>query len=276
MAIATKSSILKKSLYSSSNLLDKVGLQDSVYKRSDERYAAIIIADLSNSVSTVAARKVIKSIQATKSNLFPAIVQATTPDTLDADLAEFNLTKSNWTYPSKRGESTFDIKTGMKLSAYGAKDVNKVIACAVSHLKLWALSATLDVPIVVLEHDALFIRKYVLPPKEDRYGIIGLNDPRGATRKANIYLQKILDARVDDKMYLDVPYVDDDQFAPQGLAGNSAYLIFPNAANHLINKVQEVGLWPNDALMCKQFFPFLRQAYPFYTTLQGVASTTQG
>ena len=276
MAILTKNSIIRQSKYGPSNLIDKVGLQDSVFQHSDNRYVSFIITDLNNSVSTVAARKVIKSIQTTKSNLIPLVVQATTPDTLDADLAELNLTKSNWTYPSKPGESRFDIKTGMKLSAYGAKDVNKVIACAVSHLKLWGYCAALNTPMVILEHDALFTRKFTYPPKDDSYGIIGLNDPRGATRKANIYLQKTLDARVDDKMYLDVPYVDDDQFAPQGLAGNSAYLIYPNAANHLINKVQEVGLWPNDALMCKQFFPWLRQAYPFYTTLQGVASTTQG
>ena len=41
--------------------------------------------------------------------------------------------------------------------------------------------------------------------------------------------------------------------------------------------VQEIGLWPNDALMCKQIFPFkLKQMYPFVTELQGVKSTTQG
>jgi hypothetical protein len=274
MPLPTKNSMTKVGAVF--NIESHTGLQESTLNHVSGTYLAAIIADPSNNVSVVAARKLINSIEKTKSDLYPVIVPATTPEKLKVHLANYNLTTNNWTYPSNRGKTIFDIKTGMKLTGYNAKDINKVIACAVSHLRIWTMCVAANIPIVVLEHDALFTRKMKVLPIEEQYGIIGLNDPRGATRKSNVYLQKVLDNRRGDSEVVDVPYVDDDTFAPQGLAGNSAYLIYPNAANHLISKIEEVGLWPNDALMCKQFFPFLRQAYPFYTTLQGVPSTTQG
>ena len=71
-----------------------------------------------------------------------------------------------------------------------------------------------------------------------------------------------------------VPTVDDAE-VPQGLAGNSAYLITPKGAKKLLDKVREVGIWANDALMCKQFFPWMQVVYPYYTTIQrGLKSTT--
>lgn len=275
MPIPTKNSI--NSIGALFNFEGHTGITESVFNFANNTFAAVIISDIDNNTSLVAARKVINSIEKTNSNLTPVIVPATTPKTLDKHLADYNLTKKDWTYPSIPGESIYSIKAGMKLTAYNAKDINKVIACAVSHMRVWMLSVATNVPIVVLEHDALFTRKFLGIPKDNHYGVIGLNDPRGATRKANVYLQRVLDNhRTDNTEIVNAPYVDDDTFVPQGLAGNSAYLIYPNAANHLISKIEEVGLWPNDALMCKQFFPFLRQAYPFYTTLQGVPSTTQG
>lgn len=276
MPIPTKNSI--NSVGASFNFEGHTGISDSIFNYVNDTFAAVIISDVDNNTSLVAARKVINSIEKTKSNLLPVIIPATTPKTLDKHLANFNLTKKDWTYPSIPGESVYSIKAGMKLTAYNAKDVNKVIACAVSHMRVWMMSVGMNVPIIVLEHDALFTRRFPGIPKDQRYGVIGLNDPRGATRMANIYLQRVLNNhRTDNTEIVNAPYVDDnDTFTPQGIAGNSAYVIFPNAASQLINKIQEVGLWPNDALMCKQFFPWLRQAYPFYTTLQGVASTTQG
>jgi GR25 family glycosyltransferase involved in LPS biosynthesis len=71
-----------------------------------------------------------------------------------------------------------------------------------------------------------------------------------------------------------VPTID-DMDVPQGLAGNSAYMISPKGAKKLLDKVREVGMWPNDALMNKQFFPWLEVVYPYYTTIQrGLRSTT--
>ena len=73
----------------------------------------------------------------------------------------------------------------------------------------------------------------------------------------------------------DAPFVLPETSLPQGLAGNSAYIIKPYFAEKLLNKLKQKGGWPNDALMCKQFFPYhLKVVYPYYTTLQGVPSTT--
>jgi hypothetical protein len=112
----------------------------------------------------------------------------------------------------------------------------------------------------------------VFEPLEEEFkgGILGLNDPRGATRRSDVFHNV-----ASSKMGLqDVPTVDDMQ-VPQGLAGNSAYLITPTAAKKLLDKVREVGIWANDALMCKQFFPWMQVVYPYYTTIQrGLKSTT--
>jgi len=70
-----------------------------------------------------------------------------------------------------------------------------------------------------------------------------------------------------------VPRID-AQNVPQGLAGNSAYIIKPWAADEMINLVNEYGLWPNDAIMCYQLFPLLGVTRKYYTRLQGLQSTT--
>ena len=59
------------------------------------------------------------------------------------------------------------------------------------------------------------------------------------------------------------------------MPGHSAYVIKPWAAKQIIEKQNEIGWWPNDAIMCKQFFKGeLKVVYPYYTTIQGVQSTT--
>jgi GR25 family glycosyltransferase involved in LPS biosynthesis len=107
-------------------------------------------------------------------------------------------------------------------------------------------------------------------------GICGINNPIGATRKSKIFFDKVkLQLQGKEGLTL-APYVDEssDLPLPSGLAGNSAYVIKPWAAKKLLEKTAEVGIWPNDALMCRQFFPWLQVSYPFYTTIQNTPSTT--
>ena len=245
---------------------------------------AFIISDIHNRNSVTAVRRLIKSIDDTGSDIQPAIFPATTPATLDRDLKRLNKSKSDWTYPRHFGHKFHHKKTGMTLTGYRTDDLNKVIACAVSHMRIWYIVSLGTTPTVVLEHDAEFTRKFSYSFFNTRnlneIGILGLNDPRGATRKAAVYLQKILDAFKSvgqaNVASIPVPWVDNDEITPQGLAGNSAYIITPKQATLLLERVNEVGIWPNDALMCKQLFPQLMQAYPFFTRVQGVASTTTG
>jgi len=160
----------------------------------------------------------------------------------------------------------------------------------VSHMRLWHYVAQLNIPLMVLEHDAIFTKTFseknlseliesessTTTAGEDSVGVIGLNDPRGATRKSSVYLEKVLESTSNGNVKVPAPWID-DKYIPQGIAGNSAYIIGPKAARKLFNLIGEYGLWPNDAIMCKQLMgPILHQAYPFYTGLQGISSTTQG
>lgn len=245
-------------------------------------FPAFIISDVQNSVSTAAMRRLHQSIIDTKSHMMPLLVlPATTPQTLERDLSLFGMNKSHWSYPTTPREQKLDIKSGLTLTGYNAKNLNKVIACMVSHMRIWHMAATYSSPTFVFEHDAVLTRQIKFNDfPNSGGGIIGLNDPRGATRKSSVYYTKVIEQKSGVlKGYEHVkeaPWVDRDRVAPQGIAGNSAYLIYPEAAGHMLNLVKRYGLWPNDALMCKQLVPFLRQTYPFYTTLQGVTSTTQG
>jgi GR25 family glycosyltransferase involved in LPS biosynthesis len=70
-----------------------------------------------------------------------------------------------------------------------------------------------------------------------------------------------------------VPTIDEFNI-PQGLAGNSAYIIKPEGAKNLIEASREHGLWPNDALMCKQIIPNMGVTKTYFTRVQGLPSTT--
>lgn len=264
----------------------------SKYSKSLMQLPTLIISDINSSVSTAATRKVVNSINSTESQLYPSIIPATTPETLSRDLKKFGLSKNSYTYPLK-GDSRIDIGSGLHLTGYGANDVNKVISCFVSHMRCWFIAALQRTPCVILEHDAIFVKKLDLfndkalsikNTKLIEYGIIGLNNPKGATRRSNAYYDKVIQSisKPDLETYsggykiVSAPWVD-NKIIPQGIAGNSAYIISPHMARQLINKVAEIGIWPNDAMMCKQLFPNqINQIYPFVTELQGVKSTTQG
>ena len=239
---------------------------------------ALVISMLNDHTSTVATRRLLQSITNTDSQVFPFIINATIPATLNKDLAVYKKTLNNWTYPKSPAETRIDIKTGLTISGYNAKDYTKVVSCLVSHMKCWDIVRTLDMPMMVLEHDALFVRRFASTPSAwVKHGIVGLNDPRGATRKGSVFLERVINSKkANGTEFLLCPWVDDNQSAPQGIAGNSAYVINPKMANKLFDKIDEIGLWPNDAIMCKQFFPTLKVVYPFFTTIQGIKSTTQG
>lgn len=135
---------------------------------------------------------------------------------------------------------------------YKTKNPKRRIACALSHFLLWKKCTEIKEPILILEHDAEFIRKfnpeYIL---NSSYSAIGINDPRGATRLDRLFYKIIKNSRTD---ILPCPIVGNIKI-PQGLAGGSAYLIKPEAAEKIISLVYKYGLWPNDAILCQQLMP---------------------
>jgi GR25 family glycosyltransferase involved in LPS biosynthesis len=314
---------------------------DSMYNTdlgiSGFRIKAFIITLMNNNTSVVAARKLLWSIDSTGSKVQPFLLNATTPETIKKDI-ENSFSKElvesiyspatglRWTWPVHSSQDGIDFATGLHKKAYTAADQKKVMACAISHMRLWQHCIDINQPIMVLEHDAIFLRRFDYKAivmcgekKEDgdyydnvegavpenhmvhmhklqvdshngnttdytgqfTGGIMGLNNPIGATRKSKVFDQKVQQLDIQSGKptkygISQVPYVDEigDIPLPSGLAGNSAYIIKPWAAKKLIEKVKEVGVWPNDALMCRQFFPWLQVYFPYYTTVQRTASTT--
>lgn len=289
-----------------------------------KRHIKALIITLTNSgEATAQARRLIKSIHETKSQINPLIMDASTPETAEEGLASItykDFRKAQWTWPTESRSDGLDIRTGLYRKTYRANDQRKVIACMVSHMRAWQYCIDMNEPIMVLESDALFFRKFkweqlvdpkpmklndtlfgawkqtkelqVLPWSEKELynnlhsrinktpettftgGILGLNSPIGATRKSSVFHNALFGKYGFHK----VPSVDQigEDPLPQGIAGNSAYILKPWAAKKLLDKVEEIGMWPNDALMCKQFFPWMQVCWPYYTIVQGGRSTTTG
>ena len=135
-----------------------------------------------------------------------------------------------WTYPWEGQRQ--DIATGLTLTAYETRTKENRIGCFLSHYNCWEDCLAYEEPILVLEHDALFTKKldydYIL---ESDYDIVGINDPRGCTRKSKVYYDKIKERK---QKIQPIPRIDEFNI-PQGLAGNSAYIIKPNGAQSMMH-----------------------------------------
>jgi len=227
------------------------------------RAYAIVIKD--NSTSEQGYSNLVDSYMEVNNEFPLKRFDAVTPATVDDILKNTNL---KWNYPWQ-GE-VIDFATGLTKRAYQTKNQKARIACALSHYLLWEQCVMLDKPILIMEHDSIFIKKIDFVPEDTGYDIIGINNPLGCTRKSKVYHDKILEK--PQKFQL-APYVDDDMKIPQGLAGNSAYVVKPDGAHDLIRLVVKHGLWPNDAIMCRQLID-VAVTRKFYTRVQGLPSTT--
>ena len=190
---------------------------------------------------------------------------AVVPKQVSSKMKELDV---KWNYPWRGFET--DFATGLTKTAYKTKNPEARIACALSHYELWLKCISLDEPILILEHDAVFINKIDFDPKDTTAFILGINNPLGATRKSADFYNTIIG---DKRSYQPSPSIDHFD-VPQGLAGNSAYMIKPAGAQAMIDLVAQHGLWPNDAIMCRQLIPRLMVTKKFYTTIQGLKSTT--
>lgn len=222
---------------------------------------AIVIKDME--ISEFAFGKLKESSFKVKNSFEIKRFDAVVPNDVDNLLKTYNI---KWNYPWEGKVS--DFATGLIKSAYVTARPKARIAAALSHYTLWMKASMLDEPILILEHDAYFTTRYDL--KETKGDIIGINNPLGCTRKSNVYYNTIIQGQ---EMFQRAPTIDDIT-VPQGLAGNSAYIIKPQGAKHMLNLVKEYGLWPNDALMCKQLVPNLYVTRKFFTTVQHTRSTT--
>ena len=174
-----------------------------------------------------------------------------------------------WNYPWTGSQT--DLKSGLVKSAYTTSNPDTRIACALSHWLLWNKCIKDDIPLLILEHDSFFLHKLDFKSiLKSNYDIVGINSPAAATRKAHKYHDLIHE---NSAWIQPVPTIDEFNI-PQGLAGNSAYIIKQAGAKNLLKAVKEYGLWPNDAIMCKQLIPRLGVTKTYFTRVQGLPSTT--
>lgn len=225
---------------------------------------AIVLKD--NDISELGFKNLLKSVKDTASNIDLNRFNAVTPNEANHILNELNL---KWNYPWE-GSVIEEKIYRLKKSAYSTRSKEKRIACSLSHYILWKRCIELNEPILIFEHDAVIIKTIPNNLIHLKYDVIGINDPRGATRKANVFHSIVQNSKED---FISVPVIDDLNI-PQGLAGNSAYIIKPSGAERLLYLCKELGLWPNDSIMCQQLVPNMGVTKTYYTKVQGLQSTT--
>jgi GR25 family glycosyltransferase involved in LPS biosynthesis len=215
-----------------------------------------------NDISTTAYKRLITT---TKRKIMPFKAVTGDHDEVNFVMDMFDI---EWKYPWD--SPMLDIKSGLMLNPYPTKNKMARIGCALSHYVLWRTCLVHGEPIMILEHDAIFTDEIDFDISNTRFDILGLNHPAGATRRARQYFDAV---QSNTSPYQRPPVIDADN-VPQGLAGNSAYIITPNGATTMLDLVDTHGLWPNDALMCRQLVPKLGITRRFYTKVQGTESTT--
>lgn len=218
-----------------------------------------------NPISEMGYQRLVQSSATVNNSFTVERINAVTPSNVDSMMKD-HLVK--WNYPWE-GE-VIDFASGLKKTAYKTANPKARIACAMSHYLLWLTVSITEQPLLVLEHDAYFINKIDFNIADTKAWILGINNPLGVTRKSAKYYDSIRD---NPAPYQPVPWID-DLTVPQGLAGNSAYIITPEGANRMLYLVSQFGLWPNDALMCRQLVPNLYVTKKYYTHCQQLKSTT--
>ena len=226
---------------------------------------AFVICVKSNDLSE---RATIRLEESRPVNVAMNIFDAVTPDNVDKVMKD---NKVYWNYPWESEE--IDFASGLIKKAYPTKDPKKRMACFMSHYLLWQRCIKDNVPIIIHEHDAIYYNDEPLPLEDfekSKYNIIGLNNPRGATRLSAVY-DRVVQESI--RKIVRAPIIDGDM-VPQGIVGNSSYYMNPRGAREMVSLVEKYGAWPNDALMCRQLVGTLGQTKKYYTYVQGLQSTT--
>ncbi len=173
-----------------------------------------------------------------------------------------------WNWPARVPETCRE--SGLTKHPYHTRDVRARIGCALSHYRLWQMAQS--EPVMILEHDAIFQAPMPQQAEPLAFHALMLNDPAGATPKGR-WWSDTLRAKgpgIHRKTHV---LVDG---RPDGLAGNSAYVITPEGSQRVLAAVQRCGLWPNDAILCRQLVPDLFEVYPFVTVARQEQSTSGG
>ena len=149
---------------------------------------------------------------------YPAVNKLTS----ESLMCEFGL---KWTWADNNTRITKCPLTGLRQHPYKGANLQAKIGCSMSHFLLWKKCVELDQPILILEHDTIFVRDF---PKDINFkGICQINNPRNATPKGawwSDHMKKRGTEGVHEKTWVRKP---NERMIPDGLAGNSAYMIKP-------------------------------------------------
>lgn len=192
---------------------------------------------------------------------------AVTKDTVEELMRNYNLT---WTWANGNTEKITCPITGLEQFPYTSGDLRNKMACSMSHFLLWNLCVQLNEPILILEHDAVFIREL---PVIDFHGAIQINDPHGGGYRGKHHSREMIERGTTGVHPLSRKRPEDSKI-PDGFSGNSAYIVKPWAAQEFIGAFNKYGVWPNDATICLQLFPWLEEYYPFISIVNQKQSTS--
>jgi len=176
-----------------------------------------------------------------------------------------------WTWANNNKSTAVCPKTGLLQVPYVTQDMDARIGCAMSHYLLWKMCAAQDDPFLILEHDAKFCNPIPDQVVQNFTSACMVNDPAGSTPGGNEWSMTL---RMKGNGLHDKTIARRDPKIPDGLAGNSAYLLRPATAQKLIDLYKEVGVWPNDATMCRQLIDGLQEVWPPVTVVRSSFSTT--
>lgn len=192
---------------------------------------------------------------------------AITADTVSKVMQQYQLT---WAWADNNTKKTVCPYSGLEQFPYRAKNLLTKIACSMSHYLLWRQCAADREPWLILEHDAVFVRSL---PDIDFEGACQINDPAGGGYQGREHSQSMI-SRGTQGVHRLTPKRPVDSRIPDGFSGNSAYIVKPWAAEKFVGAFHRLGVWPNDATICIQLFPWLQELYPFVTVVQQKHSTS--
>ena len=164
---------------------------------------------------------------------------ASTPETLGAD--------STGQLDMEKG----DFSQSVEYSQDG-----RVQACFLSHFLLWRISMDSGVPVMILEHDAVFHA----PIPQGRYKVCSFGKPSfGMFTKAH-----------SDGFH--------PAFSKGGgsyLGGAHAYVVTPKGAKALVKEAREKGFCATDLYLSRLRFPWLKEYFPWPVHVEETFSTVQ-
>jgi len=176
----------------------------------------------------------------------------------------------HWTWANLNTTDTVCPHTGLMQHPYRARDVRTKMACSMSHYLLWKESVASGEDVLILEHDARFEREL---PDIDFYGACQINDPRHGGYRGTWHSDHMTQRGTTGVHALTAKRKPGSR-VPDGFSGGSAYIVKPHAAQEFIDAYHHLGVWPNDATICLQLFPWLEEYYPFITWIDQQESTS--